>query len=76
MSESQSIGSTGSHFIRLSIALVIALLVSPLLFKAISAANATGKITGSMATVVNLIPTFYYLAVAIVAAVDIWIHLK
>ena len=68
--------SNGAHFLKLAIVLIISLLVSPLLFKAISAANSTGKVTGSLATVVNLIPTFYYLAVAVVAAVDIWVHLK
>jgi len=76
VSSDSTIVANGAHFLKLAIVLIISLLISPLLFKAISAANSTGKVTGSLATVVNLIPTFYFLAVAVVAAVDIWVHLK
>ena len=54
-------------FIVLAIAVVVALVISPLIFQGISSANSTGKITGTLATIVNLIPLFYYLAVAVIA---------
>ena len=76
MDSDSTIVANGAHFLKLAIVLIISLLISPLLFKAISAANSTGKVTGSLSTVVNLVPTFYYLSVAIIAAVDIWVHLK
>jgi hypothetical protein len=65
-------GTAGSHFIKLAIAVVISLVISPIIYRvkpasgvqAISAANSTGKITGTLATIhlyrwsriVNLIP--------------------
>jgi len=57
-------------------AVVIALVISPIIFQAISSANSTNKITGTLATIVNLVPLFYYLAVAVLAVADIYIHLK
>ena len=69
-------GSAGSHFIKLAVAVVIALVISPIIFQAISSANSTSKITGTLATIVNLVPLFYYLAVAVLAVADIYIHLK
>jgi hypothetical protein len=68
--------SSGSHFIKLAIAVVIALVISPIIFQAISSANSTGKITGTLATIVNLVPLFYYLAVAVLAVADVYTHLK
>jgi hypothetical protein len=68
--------SAGSHFIKLAVAVVIALVISPIIFQAISSANSTNKITGTLATIVNLVPLFYYLAVAVLAVADIYIHLK
>lgn len=69
-------GSAGSHFIKLAIAVVIALVISPLIFQGIAAANNTGKITGTLTTIVNLVPLFYYLAVAVLAIADVYVHLK
>ena len=68
--------SSGSHFIKLAIAVVIALVISPIIFQAISSANSTNKITGTLATIVNLVPLFYYLAVAVLAVADIYVHLR
>ena len=68
--------SSGSHFIRLAIAVVVALVISPIIFQAVSSANSTGKITGTLATIVNLIPLFYFLAVAILAVSDVYVHLR
>ena len=69
-------GSGGAHFIKLAIAIVIALVLSPLIFQGITAANSTGKITGTLTTIVNLVPLFYYLAVAVLAIADVYIHLR
>ena len=69
-------GSSGSHFIKLAIAVVIALVISPIIFQAIASANSTGKITGTLATIVNLVPLFYYLAVAVLAVGDVYVHLR
>lgn len=66
----------GGHFIKLVIAVVIALILSPLIFSGISSANSTSKVTGTLATVVNLIPLFYYLAVAVLAIADVYVHLR
>jgi hypothetical protein len=66
----------GGHFIKLAIAVVIALIISPLIFQGISAANSTGKLTGTLATIVNLVPLFYYLAVAVLAIADVYTHLR
>ena len=76
--------SSGSHFIKLAIAVVVALVISPIIFQAVSSANSTGKITGTLATIVNLIPLFYrrlkiagkFLAVAILAVSDVYVHLR
>ena len=54
-------------FIVLAISVIVALVISPLIFQGISSANTTGKITGTLATIVNLIPLFYYLAVAVIS---------
>jgi len=59
------------------------MVISPIIFQAISSANTTGKITGTLATIVNLIPLFYrrltiagkYLAVAVLAVADVYVHL-
>ena len=69
-------GGSGSHFIKLAIAVVIALVISPIIFQGISSANSTGKITGTLATIVNLVPLFYYLAVAVLAIGDVYLHLR
>lgn len=69
-------GSAGSHFIKLAVAIVIALVISPLIFQGIASANSTGKITGTLATIVNLVPLFYYLAVAVLAIADTYLHLR
>src|SRR5437867_6186882 len=68
-------GTSGRSFIVLAIAIVVALVISPVIFQEISAANSTSKITGTLATIVNLVPLFYYLGVAILAVVTIYQHL-
>ena len=69
-------GTSGSHFIKLAIGVVIALVISPIIFQAISSANSTGKITGTLATIVNLVPLFYYLGVAVLAVADVYVNLR
>lgn len=68
--------ASGKHFVTLAISVVVALVVSPIIFTAISQANSTSKITGTLATIVNLVPLFYYLAVALIATADIYLGLK
>src|SRR5438132_6694527 len=73
------IGEGGSHakrFISVLIAVVIALVLSPLIFQAIKSANSSGNITGTLATIVNLIPLFYYLSAALIIIADVYTFLK
>ena len=64
------------HFITLVIVVIIALVLSPLIFQSIKAANSSGNITGTLATIVNLIPLFYFLAVAVIAVADVYLRLR
>src|SRR6267378_8006450 len=66
----------GRAFIVLAIAIVVALVISPIIFQAISSANSSSKITGTLATIVNLVPLFYYLAVALLAVAEIYVKLR
>ena len=68
--------ASGKHFVTLAISVVVALVISPIIFSAISSANSTSKITGTLATIVNLVPLFYYLAVALIATADIYLSLR
>jgi len=68
--------SHAKRFIVIIIAVVIALVLSPLILQSIKAANASGNITGTLATVVNLVPLFYYLAVALIVIGDVYVFLK
>lgn len=73
---SQSEGSHAKRFITVLIAVIIALVLSPLIFQSIKAANSSGNITGTLATIVNLIPLFYYLAAALIVVADVYTFLK
>jgi hypothetical protein len=64
------------HFITLVIVVIIALVLSPLIFQAIKSANSSGNITGTLATIVNLVPLFYYLAVAVLTVADVYLRLR
>ena len=81
MSEHET--SHAKRFITIIIAVVrvvrnraVALVISPLIFQSIKAANASGNITGTLATIVNLVPLFYYLAVAIIVVADVITFLR
>lgn len=69
-------GHSGKTFITIIIAVIIALVLSPLIFSSIKSANNTGQITGTLATIVNLVPLFYYLAVALVVVGDVYVFLR
>jgi hypothetical protein len=69
-------GGDARHFITLVIVVIIALVLSPLIFQAIKAANSSGNITGTLATIVNLVPLFYYLAVAVLTVADVYLRLR
>jgi len=64
------------HFITLVIVVIIALVLSPLIFQAIKSANSSGNITGTLATIVNLVPLFYFLAVAVLTVADVYLRLR